>query len=97
MGRRVTGCGGGGVVKAIQTKFIGPSNTKGARVRAWINGSSAAVSWDYGAEVADNHGMAARKLAASLKWDGRLVGGTLPDETMAWVFVDGSVSVGVQS
>jgi hypothetical protein len=41
--------------------------------------------------------MAARKLAASLKWDGRLVGGTLPDETMAWVFVDGSVSVGVQS
>ena len=78
-------------MKAIQTKFIGSSNTRGARVRAWIRGNVATVSWDYGSEVVDNHAAAVRKLVASLKWSGRLVGGTLPDESMAWVFVDGSV------
>lgn len=83
-------------MKAIQTKFIGPSETRGARVKAWIKGYAATVSWDHGLEVVDNHGAAARKLAELLRWSGRLVGGTLPDESMAWVFVDGGVSVEVQ-
>lgn len=83
-------------MKAIQTKFIGPSETRGARVKAWVNGNAATVSWDHGLEVVDNHASAARKLVASLGWPGRLVGGTLPDESMAWVFVDGGVSVEVQ-
>lgn len=83
-------------MKAIQTKFIGPTETRGARVKAWVKGHAATVSWDHGLEVVDNHASAARKLVASLEWDGRLVGGTLPDETMAWVFVDGSASVEVQ-
>lgn len=83
-------------MKAIQTKFVPTSNTRPARVKAWIKGNAATVSWDHGLEVVDNHGAAARKLAESLKWSGRLVGGTLPDESMAWVFVDGSASVEVQ-
>ena len=83
-------------MKAIQTKLIGPSETRGARVKAWVNGSSTLMSWDYGVEVIDNHGRAARHLVALLGWSGRLVGGTLPDESMAWVFVGGSASVEVQ-
>jgi hypothetical protein len=78
-------------MKAIQTKFIGPSETRGARVKAWFKGNAATVSWDYGSEIVDNHAAAVLELVASLKWSGRLVGGTLPDESMAWVFVDGSV------
>lgn len=84
-------------MKAIQTKFIGPSETRGARVKAWIKGNTATVSWDHGLETVDNHGAAARALVVKLKWSGRLVGGTLPDESMAWVFVDGGVSVEVHS
>ena len=84
-------------MKAIQTKFLGPSETRGARVKAWIESGSHVVPWDHGLEVADNHVAAARKLAELLKWSGRLVGGTLSDGSMAWVFVDGGVSVEVQS
>lgn len=84
-------------MKAIQTKFIGPSETRGARVKAWVKGYAATVSWDRSLEAVDNHGAAARALVVKLSWNGRLVGGTLPDESMAWVFVDGGVSVGVQS
>lgn len=83
-------------MKAIQTKFIGPSETRGARVKAWIENIPVILPWDHALEVVDNHGAAARKLAELLRWSGRLVGGTLPDESMAWVFVDGSASVEVQ-
>ena len=83
-------------MKAIQTKFIGPSETRGARVKAWIENIPVVLPWDHALEVVDNHGAAARKLAERLRWNGRLVGGTLPDESMAWVFVDGSPSVEVQ-
>jgi hypothetical protein len=84
-------------MKAIQTKFVGPSETRGARVKAWVKGSSSTIPWDHGLEVVDNHAAAAWALAASLSWSGRLVEGTLPDESMAWVFVDGGVSVEVAS
>jgi hypothetical protein len=83
-------------MKAIQTKFINPTDFKGARVKAWVKGNAATVPWDHGLEVVDNHAAAARAIAASLSWSGRLVGGTLPDGSMAWVFVDGGVSVEVQ-
>jgi hypothetical protein len=87
-------------MKAIQTKFMGPTDFKGARVKAWIEGIPLVMPWNHGLEAVDNHGAAARALAVSLKWSGRLVGGSLPDpdgESMAWVFVDGGVSVEVRS
>ena len=84
-------------MKAIQTKYLGPTDFKGARVKAWIKGNAVVGPWDHALETVDNHGAAARALVVKLKWSGRLVGGTLPDESMAWVFVDGGVSVEVES
>jgi hypothetical protein len=48
----------------VQTKWLGPTNHKGARVRA-TNASSGAtivVSWDYALSTAENHIAAARAL-----------------------------------
>lgn len=84
-------------MKAIQSKYLPASETKNARVKAWVENNRVILSWDSGSEVVDNHGAAVKALVIEMKWSGHLVGGTLPDESMAWVFVDGSFTVGVQS
>lgn len=36
-------------MKAIQTKYLGPTNYKGSRIKAWADGwGSATVSYDHG-------------------------------------------------
>ncbi len=41
---------------AIVTKFLGPTNTRGARVKATLpSGKSVTVSWDHGSRSEDNH------------------------------------------
>ena len=53
-------------MQAIQTKFLGPTNTKGSRVKAicWL--TSVVVSWDYSANVEENHMMAINTLIDNL-------------------------------
>lgn len=47
----------------IVTKFVGPTNTKGARVSASYDGERVTVAWDHALNPAQNHAAAARKLA----------------------------------
>lgn len=63
---------------AIKTKFLGPTNTRGSRVKATAcdKGPFATaqrqvtVSWDHSLNSQDNHAAAAKALASKLGWDG---------------------------
>jgi hypothetical protein len=61
--------------QAIITKFISPTNTKGARVKAKCEAGSITLEWDYALNGAQNHTTAAETLKAKLGWTGRLIGG----------------------
>jgi hypothetical protein len=55
-------------MQTILTKYIGPSNVKGSRVKAWNSGKAASVvlSWDHSLNSEDNHKAAAQALAEKL-------------------------------
>jgi hypothetical protein len=71
--------------QAIQTKFHGPTNTRGARVSARADAGRVIVSWDYALNVTDNHKAAAVALARRYGWPEDMVGGSLPGSGFAFV------------
>jgi len=59
-------------MQAIQTKYLGPTNHRGSRVKATCAAGSVIVSWDYSLpnNIEENHRAAAYFLAVNkLKWD----------------------------
>jgi len=68
-------------MQTILTKFIGPTNHKGARVKARQSASyagrpkSLTLPWDHALNVDDNHKAAALAFARKMGWHGRWVGG----------------------
>jgi hypothetical protein len=71
--------------QAIQTKFLGPTNFRGARVKATADAGSITLSWDYGLGVEGNHRAAAVALANHYGWPTDMVGGGLPGGGYAFV------------
>lgn len=61
--------------QAIETRYLGPTDTKSSRVVAKCCGGRVVVSWDHALNVDQNHAAAAAVLAAKLGWTGRMVGG----------------------
>lgn len=72
-------------MQAIVTKYIGPSNVKGSRVKAACQAKSIILNWDDAHNSYLNHCMAAKTLATKLGWFGHWVAGGLPDGSTAWV------------
>jgi hypothetical protein len=56
-------------MKAIETKFVGPSNVRGARIIVTDGDHRRVYSYDYGAS--DPHATAARAFALEMGWSGR--------------------------
>lgn len=54
--------GKGGVVM-IRTKYLGPTNTRGARIKAWAGDRSVTIPYPYELNTEDAHMAAADKLA----------------------------------
>ena len=54
----------------IKTKFIGPTNTRGARIKATCQAGSATISYPYSESISDSHWLAAQELITklSLNW-----------------------------
>ena len=52
----------GTTMQAIQTKFLGPTNTRGSRIQAWCDRGSVTISADHGSS--DTHGDAVKALVA---------------------------------
>lgn len=66
--------------QAISTKYLGPTNTLGTRIKASSgSGSSVTVPYDYSLDAFANHQAAAEALCKKLKWTGTLVGGGTAD------------------
>jgi hypothetical protein len=65
---------------SIYTKYIGPTNFRGSRIKATAsNGAgSLTVSYDHALNVDGNHAAAARALAKKLGWHGRVSSGGAP-------------------
>ena len=68
------------VYQAITTKFIGPTNFRGARINAKAAAGSLTVGYEHGLNISDNHAMAAQALAEKLGWEGEYFQGGLPDD-----------------
>lgn len=73
-------------MQAIQTKFIGPTNTKGSRVKATCWLGSVTVSWDHSQDSESNHREAIAAMvnklnsgrgADSYKWEGVALGSSV--------------------
>lgn len=83
-------------LQAIQTKYLGPTNNRGSRVKATAAAGSVTVSWDYALNQCDNHRAAAKALCDKLRWTaneqigirGALESGQLADGSYVHVFAD---------
>lgn len=56
--------------QAIETRYLGASNTKGTRIKATAWGGNITIGYDYALDAQDNHRAAADALIAKLGWTG---------------------------
>jgi hypothetical protein len=74
-------------MKAIKTKYKGPTNTRGSRIIASDeDGNKVTISYPYELSGEDCHLKAANALCAKMGWTGELIGGSLKN---GYVFVFG--------
>ena len=75
--------------QAIVTKYLGPSNHRGARVKATAQAGSITLPWDDARDVDENHAASVMALAAKYNWGTAWIGGGSPDGTSyVWVCTD---------
>jgi hypothetical protein len=67
--------------QAIVTKYFGPTNSRGARIRAKCRAATKYYPYRHELSAEENHEDAAWKLKTKMNWDGRLDGGAMPDGT----------------
>lgn len=73
---------------AIETRYLGPTNTKGARIVATAQTRNRIViPWFSSLGHTENHARAAKALRSKLDWNGLMVGGGTK-LGMAWVFIN---------
>ncbi len=73
---------------AITTKYLGPTNHRGSRIKANSQAGSITLPRDYSLNVSDNHAKAARALAEKLGWSGEWHGGATANDA-GYTFVIG--------
>jgi hypothetical protein len=65
-------------MKAITTKYHGPTNTRGSRISAFDeDGNRVTISYPYELSGEAVHAAAAEALKAKMQWSGRLIGGAV--------------------
>lgn len=75
-------------MQSIATKYIGPSNCKGARIKAIASGGAYVFEpYHHEYDPDRNHREAVRKLCHKLGWKGHMVAGATTDGTVN-VFVN---------
>lgn len=81
-------------MRAIVTKYFGPGNSRGSRIKAEADGVKAiVVPYDHALDALENHVVAATKLARQNGWKGTLHAGFLPGSGYAFVFGGNGVRV----
>lgn len=66
--------------QAIITKFHGPTNVRGSRIKATAAAGSVTVHYDHALNQQGNHDAAAKALALKLDWKGAWYAGGLPSQ-----------------
>lgn len=56
-------------MQAIQTKFLGPTNTRGSRIKATCWLTSIIIAWDHSLNVEENHHAAIEALICKINND----------------------------
>jgi hypothetical protein len=75
-------------IQAIITKYLAPTNSLGARIKATAAAGSITVGWNYSSSEFSNHHAAAFALASKLDWlDNEYTIGALPDGGYVLAFV----------
>lgn len=71
---------------AIETKYLGPTNSRGGRVKASAGKGlqGVTVPWDHALGVWANHRAAARAFAEKYSWTGSYIDGAT-DKGYVWV------------
>ena len=66
--------------QAIVTKYFGPTNTKGSRIKVKAYAGSKFYEWDHSVGIELNHLRAATKFADKMGWlkKNDIVGGSMP-------------------
>jgi len=83
-------------MQTIITKYLGPTNHRGSRIKARQSASyagtpkSITIGWDYSLSTEHNHKAAAIAFAAKMGWHGEWVGGSGGGES--YVFVNASAA-----
>ena len=76
-------------MKAIQTKYHGPTNTRGARISASdLDGNRTSISYPHEFIGERTHWEAAHALCLKMGWSGTLHGGALGAGSYVFVFED---------
>lgn len=77
-------------MQAIQTKYLCPTNSRGARIKATAAAGSITISYPHELSGQAVHRKAAEALVSKLGWNdphyGGLLGGCLPDGSYCFVF-----------
>lgn len=63
------------ITQAIETRYLGPTNTKSGRIKATAWAGSITVPYDHALNSEDNHRAAAMALVAKLQWQGTFAQG----------------------
>ena len=75
-------------MKAIETRFHGPTNVRGSRFSATDSDNNrVTVSSDHALNSDENHRAAAEALKAKMGWKGEIIGGSTK-RGMVWVFTE---------
>ena len=82
-------------MKAIFTKYHGPTNVKGSRVSASdSDGNRVTLSWDCALNTDQNHRRAAVALCHKMKWAGKLAeGDTRTGMVFVWIDQPGAATL----
>lgn len=79
------------ITQAIETRYLFPTNTKGARIKASTYGANIIIPYDYALDVQDNHCAAQLALRHKLGWQGKYAqGGNAKGNGYVFVNVEGA-------
>lgn len=73
--------------QGITTKYLGPTNHRGSRVKATCEAGSVTVEWDHALNSSGNHAAAASALLTKLRWAGHYVGSGIGPGAYAFAYV----------
>ena len=79
------------ITQAIETRYLGPTNTKGGRIKATAWAGSVTIGYDHALSPEKNHAKAAFALIADMGWDGKFAqGGNVKGDGYVFVNVEGA-------